>query len=108
MKQNRENTKCHKDDRGSKISLPLHVTYNPILWFKWEHGQCCAEHKGDIEGQQNMPPQNMPLQDVDDFELIIFKKQQTQDKFWKEHQFTLQGARISPSLYSEEKDDCKS
>lgn len=35
------------------------------------------------ERQQNMPSQNMPPWHKDSFELIIFKKQQTQEKLWE-------------------------
>ena len=35
----------------------------------------------DSEGDQNMPSQNMPLWHIDYFELVVFKKQQTQEKF---------------------------
>lgn len=35
------------------------------------------------EGEQGMLHQNMPFSHKDNIELIIFKKQQMQEKFWK-------------------------
>ena len=36
-----------------------------------------------IEGEQNLPSPNMPLWHKDYFNLVIFKKLQTQEKLWK-------------------------
>lgn len=36
-----------------------------------------------LEGEHNMPPQNVPLWHKDYFQLVIFKKQQTQEQLSK-------------------------
>ena len=41
-----------------------------------------GSHNPEIEGEQNMPPQNMPLWHVDYFELKAIKAQQTQEELF--------------------------
>lgn len=36
-----------------------------------------------VEGKQNRPPQNMPLWHKDYREMVIFKKDQTEEKLWQ-------------------------
>lgn len=37
-----------------------------------------------IEGEQNTPPQNVPLRHKDYFEMIIFERQQMREKLWEQ------------------------
>lgn len=49
-----------------------------LNWVDWELTDCKAQVF--CEGEQDMPPQNIPLWYKGYSELIIFKKQQTKEK----------------------------
>lgn len=69
--------------RGGGKTFPIKGSDSKYVSHCRSDSLCC-HYSTTVEGEQNGPPPNMPLWQRGYFELIIFKKLQTQESVWKQ------------------------